>query len=147
MAAAEKWVDVTEALRKGRGSLKTGEMLNVAHFALEQAMTAIEIGDVRMDMPVDKSHYLPELLKSGVLKTHLTWAETAQLLDCLTSKLVQWWEGKNLQQTVYTSLHMIAQNQLEAQPVLQAATALVSGIVSVCKHIIVSSCVINVRAI
>ena len=100
-----------------------------------------------MDVPVQEVRHMPSLLASGALKTDITLAEAAQLLDCLTSKLVQWWQGCSLQQTLYTSLHLLAQDRLEDAPVLRATTGLVSAIVSVTKHIISHSGVINVRSL
>jgi Mak10 subunit, NatC N(alpha)-terminal acetyltransferase len=141
----ERWVDITEALRKGQACLKLGEMAHTSTFAVEQGMTAIQLGDKRMDVTVDENHHLPSVLASEALWTDLSTAQVAQLLDCLTAKLLQWWEGKNLQQTVYTSLHMLAQDKLEGAPMLQAGTALISALVSISKHIIQSSSVIHVR--
>ena len=141
----EKWVDVVDVLRKGQAALKLGETLHVTNFASEQAMTAIEIGDPRMDVQVDEKHHLPSLLATGVLETDISFAQAAQLLDCLTSKLVQWWQGCSLQQTLYTSMHLLAQDRLDNAPVLLAITGLVSAIVSITKHVIAHCSVINVR--
>ena len=145
MAGKEKWVDVTQVLAKGTSSLRMGEMLHAPHFAVEQAMTSMQIGDPRMDLPVDKGHHVESLLESKSFGTPLTWAQTAQLLDCLAGKLAQWWVGSSLQLTIQSSLHLLGRDRLDSQPVVQAGMDLVLALVSTTRRIIESSCVIHVR--
>ena len=138
-------MDVTDALRKGNAALKLGETVQTSTFAVEQAMTAIEIGDERMDRPVQESQLLTSRLASGIVEQELSFAQVALFLDCLTAKLAQWWSGCSLSQTVYTSLHMLAQDRLQEQPAMAAGTALLSAIVSMSKQIIHTSSVVYVR--
>ena len=140
-----KWVNVTDTLRQAQGSLALGEMLHVPHFTVEQAMTAIEIGDPRMDAGPDAGVELQAQLDSDQLQPALSVQQSAVLLDYLISKLVQWWSGRSLQQTVYTSLHVLGHNRLDAHPVPRAIASLVLALVSMCKTIIQDSGVIHVR--
>lgn len=140
-----KWVDVTDTLRRAQDSLHLGEMLHVPHFVVDQAMTAIEIGDPRMDAGPDAGLELQAQLDSDKLQPDLSLQQSAVLLDFLVSKLVQWWSGRSLQQTVYTSLHVLGHNRLDAHPVPRVIASLVLGLVSLCKAIIQDSGVVHVR--
>ena len=142
----EQWVDVTKALKAGLACMKLGETVHVSDFASEQAMTAIHIGDPRMDSPITQRQHLPSCLESGALRTDLSFAETAQLLDSLLARLAHWLcRHASLQTTLYTSLHLINQDKLQDAPVLRAGMAIVSGIISLAKQVVLSSGVIHVR--
>jgi hypothetical protein len=144
-AAIDQWVDVTAALGKARATLKSGEMLHSPHFTVEQAMTALEIGDPRMDAGAEAKPDVQSMICSGCMRVDLSMAETVQLLECLECKLVQWWKGHTLHQTIYTSLHVLGHERLKEEPILDAAVLLILALVSVSKQIIHDCGVIHVR--
>ena len=125
--------------------MRMGELLHAAHFAVDHAMTSVHIGDPRMDLPVDSEHHLESALESPQFTTPLSWAETAQLFDCLIALLAQWWGGASLQLTVHSSLHFLGRDRLDDQPVVQAGVEAVVALVSTTRAIIASSAVIHVR--
>jgi hypothetical protein len=146
-AASDQWVEVTQALERARNTLKCGEMLHTPQFSVEQAMTAIEIGDPRMDAGDGASPDFQTMMDSGCMRVELSMSELAQLLECLQCKLVRWWKGCTLQQTIYTSLHVLGHERLKGHPVLDAAVTLLLALVGVSQQIIQDCGVIHVCAL
>jgi Mak10 subunit, NatC N(alpha)-terminal acetyltransferase len=138
------WVDVTAALRRGVQSLRTGELLARTDFSPDQAISAIEIGDSRMDQPLTEACHIPSLLAAGRMPTNLSMAQVAALMDAMTFSLVQWWKGHSLQQTLQTVLYFRAQEELKDFPLLAASTGLVTALVSVSRDVISLSGVLMV---
>lgn len=145
-ASAAAWDDVTEALRRGVQTLRAGELVARDDFAPEQAISAVEIGDPRMDLPLTAACHIPSLLAAGRMPLDVGMAAAAALLDALTFKLLQWWRGHSLQQTLQTVLYFRAQDALANAPLLAASAGIVTALVSVTRDIISLGGVLMVRA-
>lgn len=142
-----KWVNVADALQRGAAQLRLGEMLHTPTFQLAQAISAVEIGDPRMDFPLNESTHVPSLLADGKMPLGLDLPVQLAVVDSLIALLAQWWTGVTLLQTVYTSLYMLAQQDLVKDPYLKAATSIVTAIVGISKFIIYQSMVVEVRSL
>ena len=139
------WVDIKAALDKGVSSLHVGEMLSVRNFNLHEAVSAAEIGDPRMDPPLQHDMHKDALVEQGQLKLDLTLSQQAALLDELLVKLVQWWRGHPPYLTLYTSLHLAARDSIPAdKPVLRAIVDVVQALVDITRDIFHLSRVITV---
>lgn len=140
-----QWIDVADALRQGASELRLGEMLQTPTFQLSQAISAVEIGDVRMDFPLNESTHVPSLLAAGKMPLDLDLPVQLAVVDGLIAMVAQWWTGVTLLQTVYTSLYMLSQPELTKEPYLKAACSIVTAIISICKFVIYQSLVVEVR--
>lgn len=140
------WVDIKSALDKGVKSLNMGEMVSVPSFNLHEAVSAAEIGDPRMDPPLQHEMQKDDLVEQGLLDLDLTLAQQAALLDELLIKLVQWWKGNHPYLTLYTSLHLAARDEIPVEKVVLRATVdVVQGLVDLTRDIFHLSGVISVR--
>lgn len=140
------WVDIKAALDKGVSNLNVGEMLSVRNFNLAEAVSAVEIGDPRMDPPLQHDMRKDALVDQGQLDLDLTLSQAAALLDDLLVKLVQWWKGHPPYLTLYTSLHLAARDQIPADKlVLRAIVDVVQALVDITRDIFHLSRVITVR--
>lgn len=137
MAAAEEtWVDVTAALRSGVMKMGMGETLCAQGFELEHAISAAEIGDPRMDPPLDPDMHADVLVGQGKMDVDLSMEQQAALLDALTIRMVQWWTGAPLHLTLYTSLHLAAREQVPLEcHTLRACVDVVQSLVDITRHI------------
>lgn len=141
------WVDIKSALHKGVDSLRMGEMVSVQNFNLHEAVSAAEIGDPRMDPPLQHDMQKDVLVEKGLLNLDLTLAQQAALLDALLVKLVQWWKGHHPYLTLYTSLHLAAMDNIPAEKtVLRAIVDVVQGLIDLTRDIFHLSGVISVRS-
>lgn len=132
----ETWVDVTDALRMGVKKLGMGEMLCAPGFELEQAISAAEIGDPRMDPPLDPGMHADALVEQGKMAVDLSMEQQAALLDALTVRMVQWWTGNPLHLTLYTSLHLAAREQVPMEcSILRASVDIAQALIDITRHI------------
>lgn len=130
------WVDIKAALDKGVRGLDVGEMLSVNSFNLHDAVSAAEIGDPRMDPPLQHDMEKDALVDQGHLTLDLTLLQQAALLDELLVKLVQWWKGQPPFLTLYTSLHLAARDNIpQDQPILRSVVDVVQGLIDVTRDI------------
>lgn len=145
-ASEETWVDVTAALRSGVKKLSVGETLCAQGFELEQAISAAEIGDPRMDPPLDPDMHADALVEQGKMSVELSLEQQAALLDALTVRMVQWWTGTPLHLTLYTSLHLAAREKVpEECSILRASVDVVQSLIDITRHICHHSGVVVVR--
>ena len=145
-APEETWVDVTAALRSGVQKLSMGETLCAQGFELEQAISAAEIGDPRMDPPLNPDMHVDALVEQGKMAVVLSLEQHAALLDALTVSMVQWWTGNPLHLTLYTSLHLAAREQVPMEsPILRASVDVVQNLIDIARHISHHSGVVVVR--
>lgn len=135
-APEEAWVDVTAALRSGVQKLSMGETLCAQGFELEQAISAAEIGDPRMDPPLDPDMHADALVEQGKMAVDLSMEQQGALLDALTVRMVQWWTGNPLHLTLYTSLHLAARERVPMEcSLLRASMDVVQSLIDLTRHI------------
>ncbi|XP_052797066.1 N-alpha-acetyltransferase 35, NatC auxiliary subunit-like [Mya arenaria] len=107
------WRCVTEEFMTACSKLDLGELLHDSSFGLFEAMSAIEMMDVKMDAGMmcnqikRKVLTLPQAIETQTLKTQdLTYAELTGIMDASLACMVTWLEGHSLAQTVFTNLYL-----------------------------------------
>lgn len=104
-----EYVDVQPLLDRVCGGLAPGELLAAEGFSLHDAMTAIEIGDLKMDFGhrTEEVASAEELIAAGQAPTELPVPQLLALLDRLLAMEATWHTGSMLPLTVFTSLYML----------------------------------------
>eukprot|EP00798_Chlamydomonas_sp_ICE-L_P013811 gene13811-19727_t len=108
-------------LEKARAELPVGGLIHGEAFSLLEAMSAVEIGNAKMDsgmMAVPKS--LDELLAEGVAPVDLDMASVLAVMDKLMALEGTWHNGGALAQTVFSCLYMLKPERLSDEVVLSA---------------------------
>lgn len=105
-----KWLDCQPFLARVCDGMALGELLHGENFSLYDSMTAIEIGDVKMDIGLRRDAGVPtaeELVASGAAPLDLPPTALLALMDRLLAMEATWHSGAMLPQTVYSSLYML----------------------------------------
>jgi hypothetical protein len=124
------WVDAQPFLRRVCDGMAVGELLHTPAFSLFQSMTAIEIGDPKMDIGLRKGRQdgantsEPDdpdaLIAAGRAPLALPPRSLAALMDRLLCMEVAWHAGGLLPTTVFSSLYMLRTMRLKESPALHA---------------------------
>ena len=103
------WFDVQSTLQAAASQLRPGEMLQAEHFNLFEAMSAVEIGDPKMDAGLDTaSAPTPDqLVEQGLAPLELSHQQHIAILDQLAAMQASWHVGNSLAQTVFVCLYML----------------------------------------
>ena len=107
------WFDVQSTLQVAASQLQPGEMLQAEHFNLFEAMSAVEIGDPKMDAGLDTaSAPTPDqLVEQGLAPLELSHQQHIAILDQLAAMQASWHVGNSLAQTVFVCLYMLKPNR------------------------------------
>lgn len=109
MAAADPnldLVDIGPLLAAASAQLAPGEMVQGAGFSLFEAMSAVEVGNPKMDAGArPKVEKLPP--RERPLPLELSRPQLVSWMDRLMALEATWHVGGALAQTVYSSLHMM----------------------------------------
>lgn len=106
---ADCWYDAQSVLRDITSHLQHGQMFHSEHFSLFEAMSAVEIGDPKMDAGLDTaSAPTPEdLIEQGLAPLDLTGPQLIATLDRLAAMQASWHSGNSIAQTVFVCLYML----------------------------------------
>ena len=107
---APQTYNVQDLLERARKSLKVGELLASPSFDLHTSMTAMEIGDPKMDPAMRRvdQRSLSERVAAGEAPLQsLSESSLLATMDRLLQLEVAWHDGFMLSQTVYTCLYMM----------------------------------------
>ena len=109
LQADQCWLDVQPALREVSAQLQHGEMLHSDHFSLFEAMSAVQIGDPKMDAGLDAANAptAQALVEQGLAPLSLTPPQLIATMDQLTTMQASWHAGNTLAQTVFVCLYML----------------------------------------
>lgn len=122
-ANAIQWLDLQPFLERVCDQMSVGELLHDESFSLFESMTAIEIGDPKMDLGLRKHQDVDtpeELIEAGQAPIDLSAQQLLGLMDRLMVLEAAWHHGALLPQTVFTSLYMLQIDRLGGHPVLQS---------------------------
>ena len=105
----KEWADVQHVLRSAASELQTGELMHTESFSLFEAMSAIEIGDPKMDAGLDtaRAPTADELIEQGVAPVELSENQLLAVTDQLFAVQASWHAGNSLAQTVFTCLYLM----------------------------------------
>jgi hypothetical protein len=110
MAAEEQWLDAQPLLAAVCDGMAVGELLHGPAFSLFESTTAIEIGDPKMDIGLNREQQpqsADELIAAGGAPVELPPPLLLALMDRLLCLEATWHAGSMLPQTVFCSLHML----------------------------------------
>ena len=112
-----QWVDVHHVLKQAAGQLQQGELLHTESFSLFEAMSAIEIGDPKMDAGLDTANAptADELVQQGHAPEELSSNEALAVMDKLLALQASWHAGNSLPQTVFTCLYLLRPDRYKKQ--------------------------------
>ena len=107
--AADCWYDAQSVLHEITEQLQHGQMLQSEHFSLFEAMSAVEIGDPKMDAGLDTATApTPDaLIEQGLAPLELSGAQLIATLDRLAAMQASWHIGNTIAQTVFVCLYML----------------------------------------
>ena len=122
-------VEVTEVLKRlCHTGLGPGGMVHPPAFSLLEAVSAIELGDPKVDVgsiPEARNCGTPaDLLAAGLAPLRLEYDILLGVLDGLLALEASWYKGNFLAETVYTSLYLHDLDRLEGNSVLRACCEL-----------------------
>ena len=140
------WEEVTGGFLDACDQLELGELLHDEMFGLFEAMSAIEMMDLKMDagMTCNKATSAPmtwqdcvesgELIPSG-LSGDMEAGQVSRVIDKSLACMVTWLEGHSLAQTVMTNLYLHNVDQLQCV-VLKSVSVVTLKLVEIIKDII-----------
>ena len=104
------YIDIGPLLQAARDALPeaSSTVIHGEAFSLFEAMSAVEIGNPKMDtgmMVLPKT--LEQLLADGAAPTQLSAAQRLAIMDKLLEQEATWHGGGSLAQTVFTCLYML----------------------------------------
>ena len=104
-----QWRDVQHVLKQAADELQPGELLHTESFSLFEAMSAIEIGDPKMDAGLDTANAptADELVQQGHAPDELSRDQVLAVMDQLFACQASWHSGNSLPQTVFTCLYLL----------------------------------------
>jgi hypothetical protein len=101
-----EWKPVEPLLEAARQELRVGQMVHSSGFSLFEAMSAVEIGNPKMDAgAVPRQEATP--IEQRPLPLDLTPAQVLGVMDHLLRLEATWQTGSSLAQTLYSSLYMV----------------------------------------
>lgn len=121
--AADCWYDAQSVLHEITEQLQHGQMLQSEHFSLFEAMSAVEIGDPKMDAGLDTATApTPDaLVDQGLAPLELSGSQLIATLDRLAAMQASWHSGNTIAQTVFVCLYMLKPDRCKKRPHGRAA--------------------------
>ncbi|QDZ20087.1 NatC auxiliary subunit of N-alpha-acetyltransferase [Chloropicon primus] len=117
-------VEVTNVLERVCEALEDGEMIHTETFSLMEAVSAIELGDPKVDVgtiPEARNSGTPaELFKAGMAPLQLDFRSLLSLLDGILAREVCWYNGSFIAETLYTCLYLHDMDRLSSNSILKA---------------------------
>ncbi|KAJ9534528.1 hypothetical protein QJQ45_022115 [Haematococcus lacustris] len=102
------WVDVGPLLAAGCTEMGVNDMLHIPHFSLFEAMSAVEIGNVKMDSGATRGMSIDAHLDSGQAPVDLTPEQACAIMDHLMLlEATHYFSGNAAAASVYSSLYMM----------------------------------------
>ncbi|CAL8468026.1 g7565 [Coccomyxa elongata] len=113
------WLDIEALIQDAAEELQEGELLHDEHFSLYEAMSAVEIGDPKLDAGMcttSESSSIREVVPAASLSS----SDALAVADRLFAAEATWHQGSNLAQTVLTCLYILQPGSSEGHVVLYA---------------------------
>lgn len=103
------WFDAQSVLLEVTEQLQHGQMLQSDHFSLFEAMSAVEIGDPKMDAGLDTATAPTpdDLVDQGLAPLDLTGSQLIATFDRLAAMQASWHSGNSIAQTVFVCLYLL----------------------------------------
>ena len=115
------WLDIQPLLSRLSDVLRPGELVHNEHFSLFDAMSAIEIGNPKMDPGPLQPTQTRSLEEEAPLR--LSNSMTVKVIDQLMAQEASWYGGNTLSQTVFTCLYMLHPERYDTTTLIRSSTA------------------------
>ena len=105
-----EYVDIGHLLDRASAALPDDKNTVIHHagFSLFEAMSAVEIGNAKMDVGLmEKPKSLDELVEGGAAPTDLTPRQRLDVMERLFELEATWQAGGSLAQTVFSCLYLL----------------------------------------
>lgn len=137
------YTDVKPLLSRACNALETGQLICSEAFSLFEAMSAVEIGNPKMDAAAQHTDVmtLKDLINSGVAPLPANNTELLKLMDQLLLLEATWHTGNTLAQTLHASLYMLAPERFNEDRVLAAYCSIVQCTCREVQQIVFKGCV------
>ncbi|KAK9901701.1 hypothetical protein WJX75_009287 [Coccomyxa subellipsoidea] len=111
------WLDIEELIQDAAEALQEGELVHDDHFSLYEAMSAVEIGDPKLDAGMCTG---PSGVQEVRPASSLSSSDALAVADRLFAAEATWHQGNNLPQTVFTCLYILQPRSAEGHIALEA---------------------------
>ncbi|KAF8061133.1 NAA35 [Scenedesmus sp. PABB004] len=139
-AAMASWEPVGGLLAAACDELEVGQMVHTSVFSLFEAMSAVEIGNPKMDIGArPKGDARP--LAERPLELELAPEALLGVMDGLLAAEATWHCGGAAARTVYSSAYMMQPERTSAHPVLATYCRAVEAAAAEANHLVMTGCV------
>ncbi|KAI8470361.1 MAG: Mak10 subunit, NatC N-terminal acetyltransferase-domain-containing protein [Monoraphidium minutum] len=132
-------IGIAPLLAAASEELAVGSMVQSSAFSLFEAMSAVEIGNPKMDAGARPKQNVP--LAERPLPLDLAKPQLLAWMDRLLALEATWHVGGALAQTVYSSLHMMQIPRLAANPVMSAYARALQALCRDVNALVLQGCV------
>ena len=103
-----QWVDITQFLRDTKETMEGGQMIHSPSFSLFRSMSAVEIGDPKMDPGLyhTKIMTVHQAVDRGLLPASPSSLQILSIMDELMACEVSWFSGDPLSTSLLTCLYL-----------------------------------------
>eukprot|EP00877_Chromochloris_zofingiensis_P013766 jgi/Chrzof1/8643/Cz03g18200.t1 len=135
-----EWLHVQPLLEAACSQMDVGQMVHTSTFSLFEAMSAVEVGNPKMDAGAQpKTDNLP--LADRPLNLDLTQEQLLSIMDHLLCLEATWQTGSSLAQTLYSSLYMMQLPRLSPNVALSAFCRAVEATCLEVNRLVTDGCV------
>ena len=137
---SRRYVDIQPLLAAAEATLPLGQLVKTDDFRLQDAMLAIEIGDPKMDIGIQKvdNRSAAERIAAGEAPVELSLSQSLAVLDRLMAMEASWHKGAMLPQSVFTSLYILDIYRIQSNQVMFAGCLAVRAITAFTYNMILS---------
>ncbi|KAL3159878.1 hypothetical protein ABBQ38_010276 [Trebouxia sp. C0009 RCD-2024] len=137
------WFDAQSVLLEVTEQLQHGQMLQSDHFSLFEAMSAVEIGDPKMDAGLDTATAPTpdDLVDQGLAPLDLTGSQLIATFDRLAAMQASWHSGNSIAQTVFVCLYLLKPDRAVQNTSLSAYCEAVRASCSAVRNIVLQASV------
>lgn len=111
-----EYVDIAPLLRRAAAALPSDKntVIHSEAFSLFEAMSAVEIGNVKMDVGLQAMpKTVDQLIEEGLAPEELSPEQTLAVMNRLFEMEATWHHGGSLAQTVYSCIYMLRPERCE----------------------------------
>jgi len=143
--ADDQWEDITDRIPTAASLLRCGELLHHSSFSLKESMSALEVGDPKMDAAMHAARGTMDVdraLASGLIPASardLTLFQQLEVIDELFACEVTSFTGAALAYSLYTCIYLHRLSLLRDCPLLYAYVLLQLKTIELTRQIIIQA--------
>ncbi|WIA23577.1 hypothetical protein OEZ85_000294 [Tetradesmus obliquus] len=134
------WVSLSALLDAASSELNEGQLLHTSVFSLFEAMSAVEIGNPKMDAGArPKGDSTP--LEQRLMQLELSPQQLLGVMDHLLCLEATWHNGGSLARTLYSSMYMMQPARTASNQVLSSYCRATEAVCAEVNHLVMTGCV------